>query len=544
MLTPSSNQDAAPALKVPPTLAIIGTILFLSALLARLLPAGEFTREQRTVERQGKQRVEVVVRAGDTPESLARTGAALPGDPATLIDPATHAAPMLPLVAGTRLSLEIPNTWTRTVVVPDSYQSVARETGRGALMSVVSFFSSLMLAPIEAFVLRADIIAFVLLIGGAFALIMATGSIDALLYSTVRAFAATQRGWLMIPICMVLFSACGAMFGMSEEVIPFVMITIPLALRLGYDSITGLCMSFVAAGLGFAGALMNPFTIGIAQGIAELPIYSGMGFRFIVWALVTALGVVYVMLYARRVLARPESSLAFETDKALRAKFATEKIPEHRLGTREVLVLVLLGTVVVLAAYGVHVWDWYINEMAALFLACGILSAAIGRLGVARSCETFVAGARDLVGAALVIAVGRAILVVFEDAKSLDTLLNLISGLLSGTHAIVGAWLMFLFQTFLNFFVNSGSAQASISMPLIAPLSDLIGISRQTAVLAFQFGNGFMDMMIPTSAVTMTVLGIANLPYGRWIKWVLPLQGMLLVYGAIMLAIAVLIGWQ
>gem|GEM_PF-25311 len=543
------KKPAAPpepqGIRMPPTLAIITVILLAAALAAQFLQPGEFKRETRKIKKAGIELKAYEVRAGDTLESIA----AAVGDPGVttpegILDAAANRPAKDPLAPGQKLLVPVIKRDERTMVVPGSYTPLEREDRGGIAGSALRVLSLTLIAPMKGFQDRAGVIAFILLLGGGFGILLSTGSVDAGLRAAVARLQRGGHGWVVIPALMILFSLAGATFGMSEETIPLVLITVPLALRMGYDSITGLCMSWLAAGLGFAGAFFNPFTVAIAQGIAEVPIYSGTPFRVLVWALVTVLGILYVMWWASRVKKHPELSPTFERDKTLIHKFEATDGRAHTLGTREILVLLIVLATVILSGWGATVHGWYINELGGLFLGAGILGGLLYRMSLEAMVKAFIRGASDLVMAALVVAFSAGILSVCQEERVLDTILNAISRALEGTHTVVGVWLMFIFQSVLNFFVPSGSGQAAMTMPIISPLSDVMGITRQTAVLAFQFGDGFGNMIIPTSAVTMSVLGIAEIPWERWAKWVLPLEILLFVFGFIMLAIAVAIGYS
>ncbi|MBV6652357.1 MAG: YfcC family protein [Mameliella sp.] len=420
----------------------------------------------------------------------------------------------------------------REVLVPGSYQKVAANPqGLGALLQ----------GPIKGFVSAAQIIAFVFLVGGAFGIITKTGAIDAGLQNIIQ-FSERHpryRHWIL-PIVITLFSLAGATFGMSEEVLVFVLITIPLALALGYDSITGIAVSFVGAGLGFAGAFINPFTIGVAQGIAELPPASGMGYRILVWGVTTATGIVYIMRYALKLEKDPTLSLVYELDQK-RESLQVEGAAQSTFTTAHRYVLIALCAALLLLVYGVGQWGWYINEIAALFIGIGIVAGTISHLGLEDCVSAFKAGAQDMLTAALVIAMAKGLIVIAEEGKIIDTLLFTVAGLSEGLPKAVTVEIMFVFQTLLNFFVPSGSGQAALTMPIMAPLSDLLGISRQTAVLAFQFGDGLSNLIIPTSGVTMGVLAIAKIPYNVWVKWFWPLFVILCIVCMLMLLPPVLL---
>jgi uncharacterized ion transporter superfamily protein YfcC len=424
----------------------------------------------------------------------------------------------------------------REVLVPGSYQRVeANPQGLGALLQ----------GPVRGFISAAQIIAFVFLVGGAFGIITKTGAIDAGLQRIIN-FSQRHpryRHWIL-PVVTTLFSLAGATFGMSEEVLVFVLITIPLALALGYDSITGIAVSFVGAGLGFAGAFINPFTIGVAQGIAELPPASGMGYRLFVWGVTTTIGIAYIMRYALKLERDPTLSPVYELDRS-RDQGQLGNAEQIEFTTAHRYVLLALCAALLLLVYGVGQWGWYINEIAGLFIGLGMVAALISHLNLEASVVAFKDGAKEMMTAALVIAMAKGLIVIAEDGKIIDTLLHTIAGLSEGLPKAVTVEIMFIFQALLNFFVPSGSGQAALTMPIMAPLSDLLGISRQTAVLAFQFGDGLSNLIIPTSGVTMGVLAIAKIPYNVWVKWFLPLFLLLCVACMLMLLPPVLMfEWQ
>lgn len=414
----------------------------------------------------------------------------------------------------------------REVIVPGSYERV-----EAAPQGIGAFFQ----APIKGFISAGQIIAFVFLVGGAFAIVNRTGAIDAALQNIIRfSERKPQYKRFIIPLVITLFSLAGATFGMSEEVLVFVLITIPLALALGYDSITGVAISFVGAGLGFAGAFINPFTIGIAQGIAELPPASGMGFRLIAWFVTTTIGIVFIMRYTAKLDRDPTASPVYELDQIREGEHLN--IGEQLdFSLQRKLVLVALAAALILLVVGVSSWGWYINEIAGLFIALGFAAAAIGRLNLDTAIEAFKSGAGDMLTAALVIALAKGLIVIAEDGRIIDTILNGIATASEGLPQGATVEIMFLLQTALNFFVPSGSGQAALTMPIMAPLSDLLGISRQTAVLAYQFGDGLSNLIIPTSGVTMGVLAIAKIPYNVWLRWCFPLFLILSIAAMLML---------
>lgn len=383
----------------------------------------------------------------------------------------------------------------------------------------------LLMAPVKGFAGAAQIIGFCFLVGGAFGILNRTGAINAGLYGVIRKYRNRPGNKkVILALLMVLFSVAGATFGMSESVLVFIMITIPLSRALGYDSIVGISVSFLAAGVGFAGALTNPFTIGIAQGIAGIELFSGWEYRLLIWVVLTSTAIFYVLRYAGRIEKQPERSPVYLLDQSRKDEQEGISLADQNYNLRRKIIVWMLFAAILILILGSNLGSWYINEITGLFLALGILSALVYRLPVKEASSAFVSGARDMLTAGLVIAMSKGLLVLATEGRIIDTMLFGLAGAMDGLPRIVSTELMFIFQGILNFFIPSGSGQAALTMPIMAPLSDLIGISRQTAVLCFQMGDGINNMIIPTSGVTMGVLSISGIPYNTWFKWLLPLM--------------------
>ncbi|MBN8707354.1 MAG: YfcC family protein [Bacteroidetes bacterium] len=401
-----------------------------------------------------------------------------------------------------------------SVVVPGSYHPAEQSPqGIGAFLS----------APIKGFISAAQIIGFCFLIGGAFSIVTRTGAISAGL-EAILDFSKRHPKYkeFILPVIMIVFSIGGATFGMSEENLVFILITIPLAISLGYDSIVGVAIPFVGAGAGFAGAVLNPFTIGVAQGIAELPLFSGWEYRIFVWLVITAIAIVFVMVYARKIIKNPEFSPVYDLDRT--RIFDNQSVERTEFTFARKLILWLLLSTLVILIFGVTKYEWYINEISGLFVGLGLAAALIYRLPLQTSIDAFKDGAKDMMTAGLVIALSKAILIVARDGKIIDTMLNSVTGIAGDFHPFVSANLMFAVQYLIHFLVPSGSGQAALTIPIMAPLSDLLGITRQTTVLIFQLGDGLNSMILPTSGVTMGILSIAKIPFNVWLKWIMPLM--------------------
>jgi uncharacterized ion transporter superfamily protein YfcC len=414
----------------------------------------------------------------------------------------------------------------RMVVDPAGFEYVARNP-------VMPW--QLFMAPFKGFVAAADIIGFVFLIGAAFAVVSRTGAIQAGLTRVVRWGEGHPRYRIWtIPALMTLFSLGGASFGMSEETLVFILITIPMARSMGYDTLVGVSIPVVGAFAGFAGAFMNPFTVGIAQGIAELPLFSGIGYRFVVWLVFTTVSIGYVVNYAERVRRDPNRSGMAGLEAAGLAGQGQE-VTDVPFTGRQVAVLWVLGLTLVILLVGATAWDWYIPQMAGLFVGMGLVAAVVYRLTAGETVESFYQGARDMTVAAILIGFARSLLVVAEEGRIIDTLLHVVSVGARDYPAVISVEIMFVSQSFLNVLVPSGSGQAALTMPIMAPLSDLLGISRQTAVLAYQLGDGVTNLIIPTSGLLMAILGVAKVPYDRWVQYIWPLVLMLTLVSMLLL---------
>lgn len=381
---------------------------------------------------------------------------------------------------------------------------------------------TLFLAPIKGFLDGAGLISFLLIIGGSFGIFQETGAVEqGIKRLTVHVRRHPLLETLFIPVLMTVFSLAGAVFGMAEELIPLVIIFIVLARALGYDSIVGIAIPFLGAAAGFACAFFNPFTVGVAQGIAGVPIYSGLVYRVCAWVIATSVVIAYVMIYAAKVKKHPELSPVYDID--LARGTATPEGIGNTWNTSHILALLTFLAAIILLVYGVLKYHWYLEAIAALFLGMGIVVGLIARLGPSAIARHFIAGAKDMVGVVFIVACARALLVIANDARIMDTLLLYGSGAIRVLPHAVTAQVMFLLQCGINFFIHSGTSQAALTMPVLAPLSDLVGITRQTCVYSFALSE-LINPILPTSAVTMGVLGAAKIPWERWARWFLPLM--------------------
>ncbi len=454
----------------------------------------------------------------------------------------------------------------------------------------------------SGFAKQAGIIVFILVIGGAFWIVNASKSIDMGIISFLGATKKLERSPLLkkigvnnivISLIIILFSLFGGVFGMSEETLAFVVVLVPLAISMGYDSIVGVCMVYVAAHVGFAGAFLNPFTVGVAQNMADLPMFSGMGYRLFCWALLTAILIAVVLIYAARIKKDPTRSLVYDSDKYWRDKVSEEgarveyernrssvvafvlamaavvaftiaysgdcsiKVGESEFAAVWLLpaaaalfavvslialrrsyhffILTLLGFTIVYLIIGVLAFGWYIGEISALFLAFGILCGIAIGLSPNNIVKEFLNGAKDIMSAALVVGFAAGIIIILEDGRIIDSILHSMESGLGESGQMASLSLMYGIQTMINFLIPSATAKAAITIPIMAPFSDLIDLSRQAMVMAFQFGDGFTNMITPTSGVLIAALGMAKIPYTKWVKWVWKFILMLIIVGFLLL---------
>lgn len=424
-----------------------------------------------------------------------------------------------------RVDKLLPDGSHRSVPVPGSFQFLPK-TFLG--------LHHLFLSPIQGFESAGVLVAFLLIIGGSFNILQESGAVEFSIKRLVRFISARPTlEWLLIPLLMTIFSLAGAIFGMAEETIPFIAIFIPMARALGYDSLVGVAIPFLGSAAGFACAFINPFTVGVAQGIAGVRVYSGMRYRIGAWALVTAIVITYVMIYARRIKKDPERSPVRAIDLE-REAVEHHVSPDETWDLRHVLSLVTVVATLGVLVFGVIRYKWYIDVIAGLFLAMGLVIALMSRMNLSQAARHFVAGAKDMVGVVMIVACARALLVIANDAKIMDTILYYGSNTITLLPKAVTAQVMFLVQCVINFFIHSGTAQAALTMPVMAPLSDLVGITRQTTVYAFELCE-LVVPILPTSAVTMGILGAAKIPWETWAKWFLPLLGILVLTACLLL---------
>ena len=425
----------------------------------------------------------------------------------------------------------------RTVVDPNSFTNIDQTPVKFFSFTEPHLFTSIH----QGMSAGASIIFFIFMVAGAFNMIQGTGAIEV----GIRRLAIKlkDRANLIIPVMMAVFAVGGATIGMSEETIVFIPIAIALARALGFDALTGVGMIVIGAAAGFSSGVANLFTVGVAQSIAEVPLYSGAPFRIVILVTFLVLGGLYIMRYAKKVKNQPELSLVEDLEKVEKGQGVDiTNVPAFT--TRHILVLVTFVAGMAVMIYGVKVHEWYIQELATIFLMMGIFGSLIGGSSPSKSASDFVAGAKELAFGALIVGCARAILVVMTNGNIIDTVVYSLATGISSFPGGIAALFMYCVQVIINTFIPSGSGQAATTMPIMAPLADLVGLTRQTAVVAFHLGDGITNSIIPTSATLMSVLAISKIPYEKWFKWVLPIIGMWLGAGAIFMILSTVLHLQ
>lgn len=478
----------------------------------------------------------------------------------------------------------------RSVVVPGSFHYTGNNPQTWQVFSAL----------FDGFVDKADIIVFILIIGGAFWIMNSSKAIDVAIQSVLgfakriennRVIRKIGSDNLIFILIMFIFSVFGAVFGMSEETIAFIVIFVPLAISMGYDSIVGVSLCFVAAGLGFAGAILNPFTIGIAQGLSDLPLFSGIQYRMFCWLVINVAGFIFVLRYAKKIKKNPSLSFVSEEDKHWKEKqeIHSEQIVYSRPLSSKVIFGILLSVLVAFSWFypstrmsigesavtlpaipaltvffgitgwlslrksvhffiidiliftilflvtGVMGYGWYIMEIATLFFSMGIVTGIAMNYSPNTITRLFLEGVKDIQSAAIIVGLAGGIIIILNNGNVIDSLLYKLSHSISGMGRMASVSMMYVVQNLINLVMPSGSAKAALTMPMMSQFSDLINVSRQATVMAYQLGDGFTNMITPTSGVLLGVLTVARIPYDKWFRWVLPLMIILIMLGFLLL---------
>ena len=413
----------------------------------------------------------------------------------------------------------------RTLIDPASFHAVQAQPA--------GIFEVLLAFP-KALVEVADIIFYIFIIGGTFGVLNRTGLIQGGIQALVKRIGGRQA--LIVPVLTLVFAVGGGTIGIAEETLVFLPALLLLARSLGYDSLTAGGIALVGANAGFAAAFMNPFTVGVAQGIVGLPLFSGIGFRVILWVVMTTVTIIFLSRYAARVKANPGISLMREFD--LKREAGAPRDEDVLFSRRHVAVLVVTVAALIVLVLGAIRWHWGLLQLSGLFFGLAIAAGPIGGLSLDDTARSFIQGAQDMTYAGLVVGLARGSLVILRDANVIDTLTHAMAAVVGRWPSSISVIGIYLMQNLLHFIVPSGSGQAAVSMPILAPLGDLVGITRQTNVLAYQLGNGLTNVFIPTQGYFMAALGILKIPWEKWVRWLLPLLLIWLALGMAAVVIA------
>ena len=384
----------------------------------------------------------------------------------------------------------------------------------------------------------ASTITFMLIIGGAFEVITSTGALTALCEKLSKTF--SKHKYAVIPVFLTLFSIFGFTMGMSSEVMIFVPIGITLALFLGLDKVTGTAMIALGAAVGFTAGILNPFNVGVAQDIAELQLFSGMAYRIVILVILLAATSAYIIIYAKKVAANPEKSVIYGIQED--TEYTFEDVSDS-ISKSQIAVLVIMAAGFGILIYGLSKKGWYFEEMSGLFIFMGIACGLVSGYGPSRIAKEFGNGAKGIVVGCLIIGIARTVEVILSDAKILDTIVYGIVNIVNVMPGSIKAVGMFICQSLINCVIVSGTGQAAVTMPLMVPVSDLVGISRQTAVLAFQLGDGFSNSVLPMSSSLMGYLAVSKIPYSKWLKFMMPLFLIWTALGCLFMLGALIIGY-
>jgi len=421
----------------------------------------------------------------------------------------------------------------REVIDPDSFHYLER--------TPVGFFK--MFVSIEEGLIGAANIAF--MIFSAFAslhVLEKTGAMDAAIGSIVKKTKHHQKSAsFVIVLVMIVLSVWGSTGTMSyEEIIAFIPLFVSLSVALGYDAMVGVAISVIPVGVGFASATVNPFTIGVAQTIAELPMFSGLGYRVVILIVMTVLLIGYVMVYMAKIKKNPSKSLTYGLD--LGEMTINEERMNTPMTTERKLSLLSMFLAVAVMAWGLITQGWYINQVAAVFMILAIVVGLLNHWSANQIASTFVEGLSGSVLSAIIVGVARSVLVVMTAGNIIDTLIHGCVSLIQGLSLYASGIGMLIFQTLLNLFIPSGSGQATVSMPIMTPIADLIGMERQVAVLIFQFGDGFSNLLWPTSFMVVAC-AMAKIPLEKYYKWIIPFLGICFFTQCIFVLIAIGMGY-
>ncbi|MGL5514988.1 MAG: YfcC family protein, partial [Sporomusa sp.] len=368
---------------------------------------------------------------------------------------------------------------------------------------------------------------FLLVIGGTFGIFKATGAIDALIARIITIFKGkVYERWIFV-VLFSLFYTCSAIFGLSEEGMVFVPFIVSMSIALGYDAVLGLAVMLFSAALGYAAALTNPFNVGIAQAIAGLPMYSGLWYRLIAFVVILVVTCWYMLRYADKIKKDPSKSLVADIDYS-HIKIVEDPTKVVMTNNQKVVVAAFVGAFACMI-FTIIKWHFWLDQLTCVFLAIALLVGIVARMSPNEIAENFVEGAKTLVFAAVLVGIARGIQTVMESGLILDSIINAMVQPFNYLPSTTIAPFMVLVQSIINMVIPSSSAMAVVTMPIMSPMADVLGIQRQTACLAYQFGDGITNLILPYWPTLVIGIGMSGVPFQRWFKFALPLVGIILV---------------
>ena len=406
-------------------------------------------------------------------------------------------------------------------------------------------------APLEGLYEAIDIAAFILMVGGFLGVVTKTGALDAGIANIIRKLKGRES--LLIPILMCAFALGGTTFGMAEETIAFYPLLLPVMLSAGYDAITAVAVILLGAGAGVLGSTVNPFATGIAAGFAGVSLGEGLVLRLIILTVSLAAAIVYVMRYGERVRAHPERSLLRRRGPSGIRRFVTAQVPDAaEMTPRRKAALVLFALTFAVMVYGVIPFadvgvtflptlGWWFPQLSALFWVAAVVVGLVYGLSELDMVDGFVKGAGELLGVSFIIGISRGITVVMDDGGITDTILHWGETALTGAGSVAFVVVSYLIYLVLSFLIPSTSGLATLSMPIMAPLADFSGVSRELIITVFQSASGLVNLITPTSAVVMGALAIGRVPYHQWLRFLWPLLGIFFLLSLLLMVLQVLL---
>lgn len=423
----------------------------------------------------------------------------------------------------------------RPAAIPNSYEQINKPK-RGVTGTIAQFLRS----QVEGITESVDIMIFILILGGVIGIVNATGAMDAGMMRLSEKLKGKQK-WLIV-IVTTLIAIGGTTFGLAEETIAFYPILIPIFLLAGYDTLTAVASIYLGTAIGTMSSTINPFSTVIASNAAGINFTEGMPLRIIMWVAAVGISIIYTIRYAEKVRLNPEASLVADQAESDRKHFLGDqtKLAKVDFTGRQKFSLLVFALGFVVMIYGVQQLGWYFTEIAVVFLAVTYILAFVSGLGEKKFIDSFVTGAADLLGVALIVGLARSVGIVMENSFISDTIMNFFSNAISGMNNVIFIWFMFLVYIVLGFFIQSSSGLAVLSMPIMAPLADVVGIDRALIVNAYNWGQGLIGLVAPTGLILVS-LSVVNIGFDKWIKFVSKLLGIIIVLILVLLAVGVLI---